>query len=196
MSLAIPEVLRGFVAEARALWREPMDDEARWCRIAALAPRLLQSPALRDKARSWPAPAPDRTRPCNLLFYEDPDYGFVINALIKRPQEGTAVHDHAHTWTVYGVLAGEERILRYRRIDDGTAPGRARLEQTGDTLVRSGFVDLVPPGLIHAEYAGDAPTIAVIIRSERVGGFAQNMFDPQSGRITQAPGPEQIFYAL
>ena len=62
--------------------------------------------------------------------------------------------------------------------------------------MKPGFVDVVPPGIIHAEYAGNDRTVAVIIRSERVGSFPQNMFDPRTGAVTQAPGPEQLPYAL
>lgn len=32
-----------------------------------------------------------------LLFYEDPDFGFVINGLTKTPHTRTQIHDHAHS---------------------------------------------------------------------------------------------------
>jgi predicted metal-dependent enzyme (double-stranded beta helix superfamily) len=192
---ATPEILREFVERTRTLWQEPLSDAARWERIGVLAHELLGSEELRERAQSWPVPDPDRLRAANLLFYEDPDYGFVVNGLIKGPKAGTPVHDHAHTWTVYGVLSGEERIVRYRRVDGGAAD-QAQLEKTDDYVVKPGFVDVVPPGIIHAEYAGEDRTVAVIIRSERVGSFPQNMFDPGTGKVTQAPGPEQLPYAL
>ncbi|HXP30425.1 MAG TPA: hypothetical protein VN832_05000 [Stellaceae bacterium] len=196
MSTTTPEVLSEFVAAARALWRGNLPDEARWRRVGEFAAKLLRSDALREAARAWPEPPTEARRARNLLFYEDPDHRFVVNGLVKSARTGTPIHDHAHTWTVYGVLAGEERIVRYRRADDGTEPGRAALEKTDDYVVKPGFVDVVPPGIIHAEYAGPERTVAVIIRSERVGGFPQNMFDPDSGRVTQAPGPEQFPYRL
>ena len=123
---------------------------------------LLDSASLKENAKSWPTAPANHARPQNLLFYEDPDYRFVINGLIKRPGEATAVHDHAHTWTVYSVLEGEERVVRYRRAG-------AALVEDGDYLVRPGFIDIVPPHMIHAEYAGPARTVAVIVRSEKVG---------------------------
>jgi predicted metal-dependent enzyme (double-stranded beta helix superfamily) len=124
-----------------------------------------------------------------LLFYEDPEYGFVLNGLVKRPHEATPVHDHAHCWTAYGVLAGEERITRYER--DGH-----RLRPIGGAVVAPGHVDLVRPGEIHAEAAGDERSVALIIRSEKVGGFPQGMFDPETGRTWTAPGPEQVPWRL
>ncbi len=184
-----PALLRDFVAAARALWREELSDAERWHRVAGLLPALLQLPALKESARSWPAPPPHHPRAQNLLFYEDPDYRFVVNGLIKRPGDVTAVHDHAHTWTVYSVLEGEERVVRYRR-------SGAALEPDGDYHVRPGFVDIVPPRMIHAEFAGPARTVALIVRSEKVGGFMQGRFDPATGAASEAPGPEQVPYPL
>ncbi len=189
------QILRPFVEKARALWRKELSDEARWREIGKLLPMLLESEALQERARSWPAPQPGARRAQNLLFYEDPDYHFVINGLVKRPHDDTPIHDHAHTWTVYGVLSGSERVVRFRRTDDGAAPV-ATLEPIDDYVVAPGYIDVVPPGLLHAEYAGDERTVAVIVRSERVGGFPQNMVDAKTRRVTQAPGPEQIPYQL
>jgi len=188
------EMLRPFIEAARALWREQLSDEERWRKMGALLPILLDSQALSESARSWPAPDLESRRPQNLLFYEDPDYHFVINGLVKRAGDDTPIHDHAHTWTVYGVLSGQERVVRFRRVDDGTQP-RATLEPINDYVVAPGYVDVVPPGLLHAEYAGER-TIAIIVRSERVGSFPQNMVDAQTHTVTQAPGPEQIPYQL
>jgi len=189
------EILRPFIEAARALWGENLSDEARWRKIGELLPMLLESPDLRAMAESWPAPSPESRRPQNLLFYEDPDYRFVINGLVKRPGDDTPIHDHAHTWTVYGVLSGSERVVRFRRTDDGSA-SQATLQPIDDYEVAPGYIDVVPPGLLHAEYAGGARTVAVIVRSERVGGFPQTMVEAGTGRVTHAPGPEQIPYRL
>jgi predicted metal-dependent enzyme (double-stranded beta helix superfamily) len=189
MTTDIPELLREFVTAMRALWQEDLPDAERWQRVASLLPMLLDSAAMRESAKSWPAPPANHPRARNLLFYEDPDFGFVINGLIKRPGDTTAVHDHAHTWTVYSVVEGEERVVRYRR--NGTA-----LEEDGNYRVQPGFIDIVPPRMIRAEFAGPSRTVAVIVRSERVGGFMQGRFDPVTGEASEAPGPEQLPYTL
>lgn len=190
------ELLRPFVEAARALWRQELDDEQRWRKIAELMPLLLDSEPLRDKSDSWPAPAADHTRAQNLLFYEDPDYHFVINGLIKNGDEITPIHDHAHTWTVYGVLTGHERVVRFKRLDEAAQSDRATLDPIDDYVVAPGYVDLVPPGLLHAEYAGGERTVAIIVRSERVGDFPQTMIDPATHAVTHAPGPAQLRWQL
>jgi predicted metal-dependent enzyme (double-stranded beta helix superfamily) len=181
-----PQILADGIAALREAHGE-MDLDRRWARISAILAGMLAKPDLQQAAAQWP----DRqgTRPQNLLFYEDPDYGFVLNGLVKQAHEGTTVHDHGHCWTAYGVLSGTERITRYAHEGERLAPA-------GDAVVAPGHVDLVRPGEIHAEIAGDTRTVALIIRSEKVGSFPQGMFDPESGRTWTAPGPEQIPWTL
>jgi predicted metal-dependent enzyme (double-stranded beta helix superfamily) len=45
-----------------------------------------------------------------LLLYEDPDHHFVFNATVRKPGSNGAVHDHGHSWTLYGLVDGIERI--------------------------------------------------------------------------------------
>ena len=130
------------------------------------------------------------------MFYEDPDYKFVINGLIKAPRTRTAIHDHAHNWTLYGVLDGNEIIERYERIDDGSRPDYAEVKKTLNVRVDSGKIDLVQPFAIHAEESGDERTVAIIVRAEKAGGFLQGRYDPATRRYWQGSGPKQIPYEL
>jgi predicted metal-dependent enzyme (double-stranded beta helix superfamily) len=198
MAVQAETVASQFIADVRRLFAEVSDDGERWRRIAALLPDLLANPGLREQSTSWPdcqqGSADQRAE--NLLFYEDPDHGFVINGLIKAPQKRTQIHDHAHLWTAYGVLDGSEMIERYERLDDGSKAGYAELRQTEDYLVRAGAVDLVPPWNIHAERSGDERTVAVIVRSGRPGEFLQNRFDPEKRTNWQGYGPVLIPWEL
>jgi len=194
-TVSAPAMMAPFVEAVRALWKQPLSDAERWKRVGELMPMLTGSKALQASAKAWPAPGPGAKRPQNLLFYQDPDYGFVINGLVKSARAGTPVHDHAHTWTVYAVLEGEEHVVRYK-CAGAAGKDTAELTKTDDYVVGNGYVDVVPPGVIHAEYAGNERTVAVIVRSERVGGFMQGMFDPATGKVSHAPGPEQVPYRL
>jgi hypothetical protein len=130
----------------------------------------------------------------NLLFYEDPDYGFAINGLTKgeaRQNTLPRIHDHAHIYTLYGVLDGHERIERYERLDDGSRPGYAEIEKAGDFLVGPGEIDLVKPYEIHREITVGERTVAVIIRSQKGGEFNQGRYDPDTNRYFESLGPRQ-----
>jgi predicted metal-dependent enzyme (double-stranded beta helix superfamily) len=198
MAIQAETVATAFIAAVRQLHAEVPDEAERWQRIAALLPDLLAEPRLRAQAADWPdcnqGAAGGRAE--NLLFYEDPDYGFVINGLIKASHRRTVIHDHAQLWTAYGVLDGQETIERYERIDDGSREGYAEVRQTANFGVGPGAVDLVPPWQIHAEESGDERTVALIVRSGKPGDFLQNRFDPAERRTWQGYGPVQIPYPL
>lgn len=184
-----------FTAAVRELFVQKHDDAERWRRVGQLLPILLEDPELQASAKSWPTTQYDAAA-TNLLFYEDPDYKFVINGLVKGANAATPVHDHAHTWTAYGVIEGSEKVLRYAIAAGDRNGDRVVLEPAGEYLVAPGYVDVVPPHEPHAEIAGAGRTVAVIVRSERVGGFPQNMYDLDSGRIERRPGPTPVPHPL
>ncbi len=185
--------VEAFIDDLRAVCREEPEGEARWRRCAALLGRLLRDPDLRDHARSWPVGGFDGRAADNLLFYVDPDHGFALNGLIKKPGGRAMIHDHGPSWTVYGLLEGAERIVRFSVVDDPA--GTRRLEETRAVECGPGAVDLVAPYEIHSEYAGDRKSIAVIVRSRKTGTFRQLGYeDGPEGR--PIPGPNQVPYPL
>ena len=133
---------------------------------------LLAEPSVREQSKYWPDCSQSGERAENLLFYEDPDYKFVINGLIKAPKTRTQIHDHAHNWTLYGVLDGTETIERYERTDDRSNPDYADIRKTVNVQVGAGKIDLVPPYEIHAEESGEERTVAIIVRAEKAGGLS------------------------
>jgi predicted metal-dependent enzyme (double-stranded beta helix superfamily) len=187
--------LQKFIESARKLHAEEKDPAKRWEKMTLLLQELLTDPAIREQSKSWPT-CSQADRAQNLLFYEDPNYRFVINGLIKAPKSRTQIHDHAHNWTLYGVLDGNETIERYERVDDRTQPDYAEIRKTVDVKVGPGKIDLVPPYEIHAEESGEERTVAIIVRGEKAGGFLQGRYDPTTKKYWQGYGPEQIPYEL
>ena len=181
-----------FITAARQLHADETDAAARWEKMTPLLQELLADPSVREQSKNWPDCSQGGDRAENLLFYEDPDYKFVINGLIKAPHTRTAIHDHAHNWTLYGVLDGTESIERYERIDDRSRPDYAEVKKSVAVTVGAGKIDLVPPFAIHAEESGDARTVAIIVRAEKAGGFLQGRYDPATNRYWQGYGPKQI----
>jgi predicted metal-dependent enzyme (double-stranded beta helix superfamily) len=186
------KALTDFAAAMDLLWAQEPSDERRWGRVRELLPILLDDATLKAEALTWPLTATEDGRAANLLLYEDPKHGFVVNALVKGPNVRTPVHDHAHTWTAYGVIAGTERVVRYEFLDGDQNSDQAELRPMSEYDVSPGFIDVVPPNEPHAEFSGDERTVAIIVRSERIGGFPQNMYDLETGGIARRPGPTQI----
>jgi predicted metal-dependent enzyme (double-stranded beta helix superfamily) len=188
--------LQEFINATRAIFAAEPDPAKRWEKISPVLGNLLADPAIKEQSKSWPDCSQGSERAENLLFYEDPDYKFVINGLIKAPKTRTQIHDHAHNWTLYGVLDGSETIERYERIDDRSKSDYAELRKTVNVKVGAGKIDLVPPFEIHAEESGDERTVAIIVRGEKAGGFLQGRYDPATNRYWQGYGPKQIPFEL
>lgn len=196
----LPSV-EAFIAKLRALYAEPVDDIERFERARPALLAMLADPELKARAASWPSRNdPAKGHYENLLFYEDPDHGFVINALVKEAGEATPIHDHGKVLTVYGVLSGAETVKRFRRVDggagSGSEPGRVALELIGEHQVTPGYIDFVPPGEIHAEYNGPTRTVGIIVRSGNVAENLQAWYDADTGARTERYGPKQVPYEL
>ena len=178
-----------FIQVARAFCAVNPDTEARMKHITILLEGLVRDPTLRAHSKSWPSTEGHK----NLLLYEDRDYDFVVNAVVRTPGRDGRVHDHAHAWTAYGVLDGTERLERYRRIDDGKRADYALIQLESISDGKAGKVDLVAPFAIHSEKGGAERSVAVIVRSERlVGKVLQGRYDAKTDKYHQSEGPTQV----
>jgi len=186
-------VFEKFIQQARAFCAANPDTEARMKRIKILLEGLVDNPTLRAHSKSWPSTEGHK----NLLLYEDRDYDFVVNAVVRKPGREGRVHDHAHAWTAYGVLDGAERLERYRRIDDGQRADYALIQLESISEGNAGKVDLVPPFAIHSEKGGAERSVAVIVRSERlVGKVLQGRYDGKTDKYHQSEGPTQVEFEV
>lgn len=185
-------VFERFISDMRALWAAEPDLESRMRQGKVLLEALVTNPAILTHSKSWPL-----TVGQNLLLYEDQEYGFVINAVVRPPDYKGGIHDHAHAYVLYGVVDGTEQLERYERLDDGSKPGYAEIKLTSVTTGSSGKVDLVPPFSIHAEQGGPVRSVAMIVRSERlVGKVLQSGYDINAKTVVQRSGPKQVPYKL
>ena len=186
-------VFEKFIQDLRAAWSELPDMEARMKKGQQLLEALVKDEGLRQASKSWPSTEGRK----NLLFYEDPDYGFAINGVVRIPGRKGSIHDHAHAWTAYGLLDGTESLERFRRIDDRSQEGHAELELESVTQGTPGKVDLVPPFDIHAEQGGPTRSVAIILRSERVAGkVPQGSYSMEGNLYRQIEGPTNIPYNI
>jgi predicted metal-dependent enzyme (double-stranded beta helix superfamily) len=182
-----------FIQDLRAAWAELPDTESRMKKGQQLLEALVRDPTLREASKSWPSTEGRK----NLLFYEDPHYGFAINGVVRVPGRKGSIHDHAHSWTAYGLLDGTESLERYRRIDDKSKEGYAKLELESVTEGKPGKVDLVPPFDAHAEQGGSTRSVAVILRSERVSGkVLQGSYSMENNTVRRIDGPTNIPYEI
>jgi predicted metal-dependent enzyme (double-stranded beta helix superfamily) len=186
-------VFQKFIDDVRAAWEREPDTESRMKAATELLRGLVSDETMLAHSRDWPSTEGHK----NLMLYEDADYGFVVNAVVRTPGRFGSVHDHAHCWTAYGVLDGTEKLERFERLDDRSREDYADVRMTSVTEGKHGTVDLVAPFDIHAEQGGPTRSVAVILRSERVAGkVLQGRYNPETKAYHQGEGPTQVPFEL
>ena len=193
MSARLP-VMEKFIGDLRAIWAAESENKNRMERAKSVLERFVMEPTLKAHSANWPSTEGHK----NLLLYVDPEYDFVVNAVVRVPGRTGSVHDHADAWVLYGVLDGSEQLERYERIDDGSRPGYAEVRLASVTTGTPGTVDLVPPHAIHAEQGGPTRSVAIIVRSQRLGAgtVLQRRYDPKAKTVIERYGPTQVPYEL
>lgn len=189
----LPE-LKAFIADLRAIWSTNAENKDRMEKAKPRLEKFVMEPGVKAHSANWPSTEGHK----NLLLYVDPDYDFVINAVVRVPGRKGSVHDHADAWVLYGLLDGTESLERYDRLDDGSRPGFAEIKLSSVTTGSQGKVDLVPPRSIHAEQGGPTRSVAIIVRSQKLGQgtVLQGRYDPVAKTRTEGYGPTQVPYDL
>jgi predicted metal-dependent enzyme (double-stranded beta helix superfamily) len=183
-----------FIADLRAIWEAESGDGTRMARAKPLLEKLVMDGTLKAHSANWPSTEGRK----NLLLYVDPDYAFVVNGVVRVPGRTGSVHDHADAWVLYGVLDGTESLERFERVDDGSKPGYAEIKPVSVTTGSQGKVDLVAPRAIHAEQGGPARSVAIIVRSQKlgVGTVLQHQYDRAAKTVIERYGPTQVPYEV
>jgi predicted metal-dependent enzyme (double-stranded beta helix superfamily) len=183
-------VLDKFIVDLRTIWAEDSENERRMAKAKPLLEQLVKDATLKAHSAGWPSTEGRK----NLLLYVDPDHHFVINAVVRMPGRTGSVHDHADAWVLYGVLDGSESLERFERVDDGSRSGYAEVRLSSVTTGTQGKVDLVPPHSIHAEQGGPTRSVAIIVRSQRLGEgtILQRRYDAMANTVVEQYGPTQI----
>jgi predicted metal-dependent enzyme (double-stranded beta helix superfamily) len=179
-----------FIAETRALYDQGLEGETLWRGIAKRLEALVSDEDFKRLSDDWPIGDGKQ-----YVLYEDPDHGFVIDGLVRGPYHKAIRHDHAHTWTAYGIVTGWERLTRYDRTDDGSDPKHADLEQVSADICQAGTVDVIAPWDINTESNDDNRAVALSVRSETLGHFDQTVFR-DDGTVGAIRGLKRIDFPL
>lgn len=99
--------------------------------------------------------------------------------------KGTPIHDHL-SWGVLGFVDGLEKETRFKRLDDGSDPNRARLEEVGAYLTKAGETSHIttPQRDVHrVENPGDIPSVSIHIYGCDMGTQRRRRYDAATGAI-------------
>lgn len=85
---------------------------------------------------------------------EDADHRYALYVVAPAAGGFAPPHDH-DTWAVIVGIHGRENNKLYRRLDDGSEPGVARIEQSGEIDIVAGSTIAMMPHDIHSIHLGE-----------------------------------------
>ncbi len=171
--------LQDFVDDARAVVARHLPEQRTLEALLAPLQRIIRRPDCLAEL------APDGNA--------DPERGFTIYGAadltilcVVWPQGGGApVHNH-NGWAMEGVVSGLERNRNYERLDDGSTPWRALLEEVAPSIVGAGETTCLalPPHDIHAVEIPGGKTNAIHVYGLDLAKQWRYRFDPETGEVT------------
>jgi predicted metal-dependent enzyme (double-stranded beta helix superfamily) len=163
-----------FVADLRAIAARAQDEQEILARLRPLVLRLALS-------KEWLLPrhyeaVPEQGNGVHLL-HEESDHTLAVVAVCWLPERETPPHNHG-TWAVVAGVDGPERNVFWKRVDDGTRPGYAKLERLGEKVIGVGDVLAMPVGIIHS-VANDTSktTLTLHVYGKHLNHSARSNFD-------------------
>jgi len=115
-------------------------------------------------------------------LHVDGELGFEVLAHVNQKARKSPPHDHGKSWAIYGQAIGYTDMTEYRRVDDGSDPEQARLEQTRRYRLNPGEVGIFAGSAIHAiDYPDKSRFIRVT--GTNLDAIERVAYDEQSGRI-------------
>ena len=176
----MPEIyrLQDFVEDAKQIVAQARPERETIAELLTPLRRIIQR---RDcLADMQPEGNPDPERGFTLYRADD----LSIMAVIWPEGGGAPVHNH-NGWAIEGVISGRERNRNYQRLDDGSEPWRARLEEVDPSVVSAGettCLDL-PPNDIHAVEIPGGKTLAIHLYGIDLARQWRYQFDLETGEV-------------
>lgn len=176
-----------FIKEMHAHFAKGLPEVEQWEGVRPLLKKLISDDAFREASKSW-----ERKKGREYILHHDPEYDFFVGGLVREPKHTATAHDHGPTWTIYGVLDGDEVTHVYERIDDGSKEGYAELELKVRSVAPAGTVDVVPPHIPHAENGNSPRSVAITVRTTKPGSYDQVMFNLETGKTGISRGLDLV----
>ena len=169
-----------FVVDAKEVRRRGLDDLATVEALMPLLDRVVSQPDCLTSLGH--GASPDR----GIVVYADEE--LTIRVVVWQPRETTPIHNH-NGWALIGVVEGNERNTNYRRLDDGTRPWHAEIEEAGTVEILPGCSSyILPPHDIHAVNIPDVKTVAVHVYGNNLDRQWRYEFDAESGEVRPFKG--------
>ena len=116
---------------------------------------------------------------------------FSARLYIYESGQYTPIHDH-NSWGVYGCVSEKVEVVRYRREDDETRTGYARLRETERITMLPGDISVVRPlndGIHQAGNPATGTCVMLSIYGTPIRRLYVNQYDPIRNRVNRLYPP-------
>jgi predicted metal-dependent enzyme (double-stranded beta helix superfamily) len=103
----------------------------------------------------------------------------------------TPIHDH-NSWGVYGCVSGKVEVIRYRREDDETRQGYARLRETERIILQPADTSVVRPlndGIHQAGNPASGTCVMFCVYGTPIRRLYVNQYDPTRNSVSRLYPP-------
>ena len=116
---------------------------------------------------------------------------YSVRLYIYEPGQYTPIHDH-NSWGVYGCVHNKIEVIRYRREDDETKPGYARLREIERPVLLPGDTASVLPlndGIHQAGNPADNTSVMLCVYGTPIRRLYVNQYDHAQNRVSKLYPP-------
>ena len=116
---------------------------------------------------------------------------FSVRLYIYEPGQYTPIHDH-NSWGVYGCVHNRIEVIRYRREDDETKPGYARLGEIERPVLHPGQTASVLPlndGIHKAGNPAGKTSVMLCVYGTPIRRLYVNQYDHLQNRVSKLYPP-------
>ena len=135
-----------YVEDLRRITLETVNEDEIFNQVGPLAKRLADDGSWIEDRFYKPD---EETGFSAFLLHEEKDHSLAVLAASWTPGMGVGPHDHG-TWAVVVGVEGDERNIRYKRLDDRSKPDYAELEVKEESIAGPGDLVCIRNGGIHA----------------------------------------------
>ena len=116
---------------------------------------------------------------------------FSVRLYIYEPGQYSPIHDH-NSWGVYGCVLNKIEVVRYRRKDDETRPGYARLREIERPILQPGETASVLPlndGIHRAGNPAGNTSVMFCVYGTPIRRLFVNEYDHIQNRVSKLYPP-------
>jgi 3-mercaptopropionate dioxygenase len=171
----LPDNLKAFIAEVEQVVATTEDRRDTIARLKPGFAALLADPTWLHADFRQPVAG----KFAQYAIYRAQDASLSAMAMVVPAGVATPVHDH-RAWGLVGVYQGRQREKVYRRLDDGSRPHFADLQQVAENILSPGDITtLLPPeGDIHMiETISADPSISIHVLGNDIGCEHRHRYD-------------------